>query len=214
MSKTGHITERLSAYYDHELSPREQKQIAAHLDVCPACRAELEQLRALSRLLQESPMPAHITRPDQFVTQVKLRLPRRSSKTAWQRGIEAVWRLAPVGLIGSGAFIQAVAIVSGMLTLALRLGGEKSALLSVFPMVSSSTGPWLAEILNMSSASLGELWKITYRCFQYGGPLGWGVTLRFIATALISLLYLTWMAMWWACSRHYRDYVNTHQSEQ
>ncbi len=208
MNNTRHVTEWLSAYYDHELSPRQQRQVAAHLDECPACRAELAQLQALSRLLQESPMPAPLTRSDQFVARVGLRLPRRPSKTAWQRGMEAFWRLAPVGLLGSGAFVQAVTIVSGILTLALRLGGEKSVLARVFPMVSSSTGLWLADLLQMSSASLGELGSITYRCFRSGGPLGWGIMLRFIAIALVSLLYLSWLAMWWACNRHRREYVS------
>jgi hypothetical protein len=71
------------------------------------CQAELEELRKLSALLQESPAPETLTQPERFVAQVALRLPRRPTQPAWKRTLEAGWRLAPVGLLGVWAFVEA-----------------------------------------------------------------------------------------------------------
>ena len=48
-----HINHLLDEYYDGELSPARRRQVEAHLAQCPDCRAELEQMRQLSALLNE-----------------------------------------------------------------------------------------------------------------------------------------------------------------
>ena len=57
-----HVTPWLGAYHDGELRGRRLQQVETHLAHCAACRAELEELRALSALLQESPVPETFTR--------------------------------------------------------------------------------------------------------------------------------------------------------
>jgi len=52
---------RLSAYHDGELCAEDRADLEAHLARCPACAAELERLRRLSRLVQtagRTAMPA------------------------------------------------------------------------------------------------------------------------------------------------------------
>ncbi len=45
---TGHWTSRLSEYLDNELSPPERAAADAHLRTCAACRATLDELRAVT----------------------------------------------------------------------------------------------------------------------------------------------------------------------
>ncbi len=58
------LSEELSAYLDHELSPEERARLEDHLQTCPRCRQELESLRAVSRLVaslpQVEPSPSFI----------------------------------------------------------------------------------------------------------------------------------------------------------
>ena len=98
------------------------RQVEAHLARCATCRAELEELRALAALLQESPAAESLTPPERFVAQVGLRLPRRPERPAWQRALETGWQLAPLGLLGAWAFVQAVFVVSSVVLGALRMG--------------------------------------------------------------------------------------------
>ena len=43
----------LSRYHDHELTEQRYSQVQAHLNSCPSCAAELEQMQAVSRSLRE-----------------------------------------------------------------------------------------------------------------------------------------------------------------
>jgi anti-sigma factor RsiW len=51
----GYVEERLSAYLDGELSPREQQTVDRHLATCPACRWQLDTLRQTVQWTQELP---------------------------------------------------------------------------------------------------------------------------------------------------------------
>ena len=58
-------TEQLSARLDGELSPEEERELEAHLAVCPSCRALAKQLEALDAGLQdleEAPAPEGFAR--------------------------------------------------------------------------------------------------------------------------------------------------------
>jgi len=52
-----HNIRRINAYHDGELAPTEARQVQQHLLQCPACRQELERLRALSHWLTAAPTP-------------------------------------------------------------------------------------------------------------------------------------------------------------
>ncbi len=195
-----HVIPWLNAYHDGELHGRRLRQVQVHLEHCAACRAELEELQALTTLLQESPVPEGALPPERFVTQVGLRLPRRPTQPAWKRALEAGWRLVPAGLLGAWAFVQAVFIVSGVALRALQMGLGSDAAAELLP--ASQPAPSLTELLSLSSASLSDLGQTALRLLANGGPLGWGVTLNLVALAVIGLLYWSWLASWWAHRQH------------
>jgi anti-sigma factor RsiW len=194
-----HVASWLGAYHDGELAGLRLRQVEAHLAQCETCRTELERIRALAALLQESPAATGLVPPDRFVAQVGLRLPRRPTQPAWQRALETGWRLVPLGLFGAWAFVQAVFAVAGVVMLALRLGVGGEALAGLLPPVKAS---WLAQVAQLSGASLSDVGRVILRMLGSGGPLGWGVTLNTMSLVVIGLLYWSWLASWWARHQH------------
>lgn len=191
---TEHITQWLEAYYDGELQARQSRQVETHLAQCAGCRTELVKLQALGNLLQESPSASEIIPPQRFVAMVGLRLPRRPLQPAWQRTLETGWRLAPLGLLGVWAFIQAVFIVAGILMTALRLGLGGDMIAGVLPP--SQAESFLTSAFSLSNPGLGEIGQTALRALINGGPLGWGFML-YIALLLINgLLFWSWLASW------------------
>jgi len=194
-----HVASWLGAYHDGELAGLRLRQVEAHLAQCETCRTELERLRALAALLQESPAATGLVPPDRFVAQVGLRLPRRPTQPAWQRAMETGWRLVPLGLFGAWAFVQAVFAVAGVVMLALRLGVGGEALAGLLPPVEAS---WLAQVAQLSGASLSDIGGVMLRMLSNGRPLGWSVTLNVTSLVVIGLLYWSWLASWWARRQH------------
>lgn len=192
---TEHVTPWLEAYHDGQWPDHRSRQVEAHLAQCATCRAELEKLRALSALLQESPAAENLTPPERFVTQVGLRLPRRPEKTGLQRALEFGWQLTPVGLLGAWACAQAVFTVAGLVLMALRLGLGGDVAADLLPP--APQGPWLFETFSLSGAGLGDVGRAALRLLSGGGPWGWGVTLNLCVLAVIGLLYWSWLASWW-----------------
>ncbi len=210
---TKHVTTWLGAYHDGELRGRRclpVRQVEAHLAHCATCRADLERLRALATLLQESPVAENLTPPERFVAQVGLQLPRRPERPAWQRALETSWQLVPLGLLGAWAFVQAVFAMAGVVLVALRmgLGGDVAAWLLRPELVeglagSGKRGPyWLTEIFGLSGAGLNDVLQVMLRLLSGGGPLGWAATLNLVSLVVIGLLYWSWLASWWARRQH------------
>jgi len=196
---TEHVTAHLGAYHDGELRGRRLRQVDAHLAHCATCRAELERLRALATLLQESPAAESLMPPERFVAQVGLRLPRRPVQTAWQKGLKIGWRTVPLGLLGAWAFVQAVFIVAGGVMIALRMGLGGDLVAGLLPV--SQQGPWLAQALSLSEASLSDVGRVVRQLLSNGGTWGWGITLNLGSLVVIGLLYWSWLASWWAVRR-------------
>ncbi|MDY7077459.1 MAG: zf-HC2 domain-containing protein [Chloroflexota bacterium] len=206
---TEHVTAWLGAYHDGELQGRRLRQIEVHLTQCETCRAELDALRTLTELLQESPIPEGITSPERFVAQVGLRLPRRQVEPIWKRTLEIGWRLVPVGLLGAWAFVQAVLFASGTVLRALQLGLGSDVAAWLLP--ASRQGPWWAQALGISGASIGDIGQTALQFLSNGGPLGWFFTLNLVSLFVIGLLYWSWLASWWARRRHVRTRIPEHQ---
>jgi predicted anti-sigma-YlaC factor YlaD len=196
-----HVTAWLGVYHDGELRGRRVQQVEAHLVGCSTCRAELEKLRGLSALLGESPAPSELTPPERFVAQVGLRLPRRPERSAWQRGLEIGWQLAPLGLLGAWAVVQAVFAVAGLLLIAQQMGLGGDALAWLLPV--PPQGARLTAVFGLSDIGLNDVGQIALSLLRDGGPLGWGVTLNLVSLLVIGLLYWSWLASWWV--RHRRQ---------
>jgi len=197
---TEHVTTWLGAYHDGELRGLRLRQVETHLAHCATCRAELERLRALATLLQESPAAENLTPPERFVAQVGLRLPRPPQRPVWQRALEIGWQLAPLGLLGAWVFVQVVLFVSGVVLGALQLGLDGDVAAWLLP--ASQQGPSLSEIFSLSGASLGDVGRIVLQLLSIREPLGWGITLNLVSLLVIGLLYWSWLASWWARRQH------------
>ena len=118
-----HVTAWVSAYHDGELYGARLFQVETHLRDCPACRAELEALKALSTLLQKTPAMPVRTAPERFVAQVRLRTRPHLTPPAPLRTRQAGWLLVPLSLLGLWAFLQAVLLLSRLVLIALPLFG-------------------------------------------------------------------------------------------
>lgn len=134
-----HVMDWLAAYHDGELHGARLFQVETHLLECPACRAELEALKALSTALQKNPaMPAR-TPPERFVAQVRLRARPQFALPAQPRMGQAGWLFAPLSVLGIWAFLQAVLVLSHLVLIALPLfGGVPGTQTEWFPVLGAA----------------------------------------------------------------------------
>ena len=183
-----HVSAWLEAFHDGELAGRRMHQVISHLAQCAACRAELDRLQALSTLLQASPAASHLTPPERFVARVGLRLPRHQAYPLWDRAASIGWRLTPVGLFGAYAIFQAVFIMTGIVMLALRLGGEPAR----------QSAAWFNSLGN----SLNDLAPIGLPALDSVLSTNWSSVLYLGLMAVIGLLYWSWLATWWVRQHH------------
>jgi len=189
-----HVIELLGAHFDGELKGRKLQRVQEHLAECDACRAELESLQGLSALLQEAPVTEFASH-ERFVSQVNLRLSERRTTQSTGRLIEAGWWMIPVGLLMAWIFLSTTSLVSDALTAANTFG------------LLDTTGT-----LPVSDPSEGAVWSARLEQFGLlrGESLRWAETTesftrnvlpQFIWQGAIALLYLTWIAIWWARQR-------------
>jgi len=152
-------------------------------------------------LLHEIPQPEFIS-PELLAAQVNLRLPHQQTTTSGKKILEIGWWMIPVGLLATWVFMSTSFFVNDILSAASNLG-----LLSSFSnwlvLGSSNEAFW--------SATLGQFGILS------GNSLNWvASTEAFTRTSLpqitlqvsIALLYLSWIAIWWA--RHRRHARQPH----
>ena len=194
MSK--HVTELLNTYLDGELHGSRLHQVEDHLAECEACQAEFDALQGVSQLLHEVPTP-DFTPPERFAAQVSLRLPHSKPVTSARKALEIGWWMIPVGLLAAWVFINTAFLVNDMLSVANNFG------------LLTSVSDWMAfgtSNLAIWSTTLGQFGVLR------GNTLDFAIsTETFTRTSLpqlilhisIALLYLSWIAIWWA--RHRRQ---------
>jgi anti-sigma factor RsiW len=191
-----HILELLGAYLDGELHGRQLSKVETHLEECQICREEVQSLQALSATLRAEPLPDS-PGPERFAAEVALRLPRTPVKPASRRALEFGWWLAPVGLVLTWIFLSTTLLVSNVVTTASEIGLLDSAS-ALLVSGSPAEAYW--------SGTLGQFGLLA------GDSLQWvEMTEAFTRTTLppiiwqvsIALLYLSWIAIWWA--RHTRQ---------
>ena len=194
MSK--HITEWLNAYLDGELHGSWLQHVEAHLAECQACQSELQSLERLSGLLHKLPTP-EFTSPKRFAAQVNLRLPHQQAATSGKTILEIGWWTIPVGLLASWIFISTAFVLGDILSAASNLG------------LLSGISEWLGSGSSNNvylSTTIGQMG------FLSDNGLNWAeATEMFTRISLpqislqvsIALLYLSWIAIWWA--RHTRQ---------
>jgi hypothetical protein len=115
------IREKLGAYLDGELDRRGQLEVKAHLETCPSCREELEELRRVSYLLRAAPQPEFTPALD-FKAQFMLQLPRRSEAQPPRSNGRLLPWMAPVLVLSVWIFIQVTLGLSTLVSLASQSG--------------------------------------------------------------------------------------------
>ena len=190
---SNHVSEWLNAYLDGELKNGRLHQVEEHLATCEACQAELESLQGLSALLQEVPA-AEFTSNERFAAQVNLRLPNRRVITTRRRFLEVGWWMAPVGLLMIWIFISTTIFVSDMVSAADNFGLLDDA--APLLVSDSSAGMWISTLEQFGLLE-GEGLQWAERIESYTR----NVLPQFIWQVSVALLYLTWIAIWWARQR-------------
>lgn len=192
MSK--HIAEWLNAYLDGELGGRQLEQVEAHLMECERCQAELASLARLSGLLHEIPTP-EFTPPERFAANVNLRLPHKQLTMPRKKMLEIGWWMIPVGLLGAWIFVSTSFLVGDILSAATNLGLLSG--LSSWLVFGSTTQPfWTATLGQFGILSGNSLdWAASTEVFTRSSLP------QIIAEVSIALLYLSWIATWWARQR-------------
>jgi predicted anti-sigma-YlaC factor YlaD len=185
------MTEWLSPYLDGELRGIQLHHVEAHLAGCQVCQAELESLARLSNLLHKAPMP-EFTSPDRFAAQVSLRLPHQQAITPRKKILELGWWMIPVGLLAIWVFISASFLISDILTVANNLG-----------LLSSVSNWMLFDELGMPnwSATLGQFGILNGNSLDLATTMEASTRASLLQISLqasIALLYLSWIAIWWA----------------
>jgi hypothetical protein len=186
------MTEWLNAYLDGELKNGKLHQVEKHLVACEECRAELESLKSLSSLLHEVPAP-EFTPSERFASQVSLRLPHVKPKATRSKAQEVGWWMIPVSLLLLWVLVGTTEVVGDMVSTASRLG-----------LLSLNDAPaWVA--FGSSNANLagtlGDFGLLNGKSLQwavYTENLTRDNLPQVVLQVLIALLYLGWMAIWWA----------------
>jgi anti-sigma factor RsiW len=181
-----HVHEWLNAYHDGELYGRRLARVENHLEHCPECQQALAELESLSALLQADLLPKTSISPEQFVSQVGLRLPRQSqgpSRSQKQRGpLNWYWAIAPLAIMGMVWFLQSVTLVTNLLTAIEVLGINPQAASWLLPAQSAPHNP-------IQSASMFAL--------DLGVPLDANLFIAVILPLILAGGYLLWLALWW-----------------
>jgi predicted anti-sigma-YlaC factor YlaD len=182
-----HINQMLDEYYDGELSPARRRQVEAHLAKCADCRAELEQKRRLSALLQEVPLPDAFSSPQLFNAQIALRLERRQVERSRYPG--AAWHVVPVLLLVGLVVLQGLlALLGGMAGLFRMLGGLGFDLGTVWPLW-NTVAFQLGSALRLSPASLATVLSVALMGFVY------------LASLAVFVPYVGWVRTLWRSSQ-------------
>jgi len=188
---SNHVSEWLNAYYDGELHGNRLHQVEAHLAECELCQKELESLDRLSNVLHMVPAPEFVS-AERFASQVSLRLPHKQMIVPRKQILEMGWWMVPIGLLTVWVFIGTAFFISDILSAANNLG-LLGGISSWLAFGSSNSVYW--------SATLGQFGVLS------GNSLNWAestealtrTSLPFITLQIsIALLYLSWMAIWWA----------------
>jgi predicted anti-sigma-YlaC factor YlaD len=197
---SNHVTEWLNAYFDGELTGRRHHQVEEHLAECEICQAELVSLQGLSELLHEVPAPEFAS-VERFAAQVSLRLPRPKTEAPRKTILEVGWWMIPVGLLAIWIFINAAFFIYDMLSVASSFGWLTSVS-DWMRFGTSSAADW--------SSALGQIGILRGNVLALAASTETFTRISLLQITLqvsIALLYLSWIAIWWA--RHMR-----HQPQQ
>lgn len=181
----------LDAYLDGELPEGRRQQIEKHLAKCEQCQEQLAKRKTLSALLQQAPIPHGALTPDQFSARVgqhfhrPLRpqlFARKMPVTAW------AFTAVPLLLLVVWIFVQTISLTSNLIGMIpgieLYLQSEIRSPIASQPLAS------LSGLLGLNLQSLSWLSPL--------GWLDWGLLTQGVIFTIVALMYLGWLAAWFA----------------
>ncbi len=186
------LRNQLNAYLDGELHGVHLQEMQAHLESCEQCREELERLEGLSDLLKTAPTPEF--KPlDQFISQMKLQLPRRERVDLPRRSVSPAWWLVPAGLIGAWFFIHTVFTLTNLVSAAETTGllGQAANWLG-----SSGDALWFTATTSLLGRQVLTV-QPTLSLLNTLNVFGFSIINGFFWQAVIVLLYWVWLAACW-----------------
>ena len=191
-----HITTWLGAYLDEELQGARLHQVRNHLQNCPECQMELDQLRGLSALLCETTPVDEFLPTERFIANLTLSLPRQPAAPQTRKAAELVWWLIPAALIAVWFFSQITLRLTSFVTAISNLGllGDSLAWLSTS---STRQSVWFGLLANSFGASV-EFLAFINRIDLFLRAL----SAQFLWQAVLGLIYLAWLARWWFGSQN------------
>jgi predicted anti-sigma-YlaC factor YlaD len=183
-----HVNHLLDEYYDGELSPARRRQVETHLKVCSSCRAELEEMRQLSALLQDLPLPDAFSSPQLFGAQVALRVSRHQVERS--NYPSAAWHVVPLLLLCGVAVLQGLFVllggVVGLARTAGRLGLDLGARWPFWNALETQLG----SVLRLSPASLVTVLSVALMVVLY------------LASIAVFIPYLGWVRTLWRSTQN------------
>jgi len=191
---TEHVKQWLNAYLDGELRGESLNQVEHHLDECVECSAELDELRGLSALLQETPPAGEFISTERFVSNLTLTLPRQPGHSQPRKIFEIGWWLTPVGILGTWLFLQVTFLLSRLVLTASNAG------LLGNTFASFKGNPPQAQWLEILARLLGDqpgFYQMTISALNKADLFVQNIQGAFIWQALLAIIYLVWLASWW-----------------
>ena len=182
----------LNPYLDDELHGKRLMELELHLASCDACQNELKELRLVSNLLQNAPSPNFMP-VERFVSNLSLRLPRRTSHNLSPKPSSSALWLIPAGLLGAWFFLQTAFSLTTVVSAANITGllGQ-----SAYWMGGGHQTIWFAAVTNLFGGLAGGL-ESALSLLNGLTVVGAKLMEWYLLQALIVLLYLGWLFFWW-----------------
>ena len=195
-----HVHEWLGAYHDGELRGARLRQIEQHLAKCATCQAELDEIRNLSALLQDTASNGDFLLTERFVANLALSMPRQSELSQSRNALKIGWWLIPVGLLGIWLFIDITLSLSSVFTLAADavLLGDNYAWLQGNPLQMQ----WFATAMNLFGNQLGALGREILSVLNDANLFTKRLAGILIPQAILAVSYLGWLLSWWLRHQH------------
>ena len=195
-----HVTEWLGAFHDGELRGARLRQTEQHLAGCATCQAELDEIRDLSTMLQDTASKGDFLTTEQFVANLALSMPRQSELSQSRNALKIGWWLIPVGLLGIWLFIDITFLLSPVVKLSVESGllGDASAWLQGNP----AQMRWFAAAMNLFGNQLGAPGRETLSALHDASLFIAQMAGRLIPQAILAVSYLGWLLSWWLRQQH------------
>jgi hypothetical protein len=190
-----HVTDLLGAYLDGELRGLRLHQVEDHLSKCAACRTELEELRSLSMLLQETIPAEAFTPTDRFVANLSLTLPRRPEANPVRKPLEFLWWAVPAGVLGAWVFLQTVITVSTLVSTADLTGLFGNA--ATWLQNGSQQSLWFSASMSLFGNQVQGSGQTVLDLLNDFSVFGSSLIMQLVWQAGIALVYWVWLGLWW-----------------